>query len=148
MASGGFVFSPRPGSRANAVACAKCVPTAGYRLEEFTSAFGSPLPPLMLIQAKGGQERLESDTPATGKHSCTMQQKKRPEFSGRSLSYMLSHFLNICFVVSLLIAAIDVVSGMPFGQARTQFCELPQPSMPPSSISVSSRSSLFISPVG
>ena len=50
--------------------------------------------------------------------------------------------------LSLFIAAIEVVSGMPFGQACTQFCELPQPSMPPSSISASRRSSLFISPVG
>ena len=47
---------------------------------------------------------------------------------------MPSHFLNKCFVVSSFIAAIEVVSGMPFGQERTQFCEFPQPSMPPSSI--------------
>ncbi len=68
--------------------------------------------------------------------------------TGALCFYIPSHFLNKCFVVSLLIAAMDVVSGMPFGQERTQFCELPQPSMPPSSISASRRSAAFISPVG
>ncbi len=71
--------------------------------------------------------------------------KKRPRAirgspTGVFDHYRLNHFLNKCFVVSLFIAAIEVVSGMPFGQERTQFCELPQPSMPPSSISASRRS--------
>src|SRR5690348_13716043 len=83
--------------------------------------------------------------------------KKSPEtsdlvgVSGRNAGrdQRLSQRLNICLVVSRLIAAIDVVSGMPFGQERTQFCELPQPSMPlSSSMSASRRSCAFISPVG
>src|SRR5690606_6357181 len=43
---------------------------------------------------------------------------------------------------------MDVVSGMPFGQERTQFCELPHPSMPPSAMRASSRSWACIAPVG
>src|SRR3954469_24370858 len=51
-------------------------------------------------------------------------------------------------VVSRLRAAIDVVNGIPFGQAWTQFCEFPQLASPPSPIIVSKRSALFIAPVG
>lgn len=45
-------------------------------------------------------------------------------------------------------AAIDVVSGMPFGQDCTQFCEFPQFANPPSPMIASRRSALCIAPVG
>src|SRR5699024_11995652 len=45
-------------------------------------------------------------------------------------------------------AAMEVVNGIPFGHTSTQFCELPQPDIPPSSINPSNLSLLFISPVG
>src|SRR5699024_12565 len=57
-------------------------------------------------------------------------------------------FLNDCTTVALFIAAIEVVSGIPFGQTCTQFCALPHPVIPPVSINPSKRSLLFISPVG
>ena len=50
--------------------------------------------------------------------------------------------------VARFIAAMDVVSGIPFGHTSTQFCEFPHPEIPPSSIKAASRSSLFIAPVG
>src|SRR5207245_37045 len=51
-------------------------------------------------------------------------------------------------VVCRLTSAIDSVSGICFGQARTQFCAFPQSCTPPSSIITSRRSLLFIEPVG
>ncbi len=46
------------------------------------------------------------------------------------------------------ISAIDVVSGIDLGQARTQFCALPHSSRPPSPMSASRRSAASMPPVG
>src|SRR5699024_9813707 len=56
--------------------------------------------------------------------------------------------LNMWNVVSLCIAAMDVVSGIPCGQASTQFCAIPHSATPPTPIRASRRSSLFMLPVG
>src|SRR5690554_5011848 len=55
---------------------------------------------------------------------------------------------NICTVVARFNDAIEVVNGIPFGHAATQFCELPQFARPPSPMIAFKRSSLFIAPVG
>src|SRR5699024_4938545 len=50
--------------------------------------------------------------------------------------------------VSLCIEAIEVVNGIPFGQAFTQFCAIPHSDTPPLPIGASNLSSLLIRPVG
>src|SRR6202521_217341 len=62
--------------------------------------------------------------------------------------YVANSFLMPYRVVSRYISAIAVVKGINFGHARTQFCALPQSSMPPSAIRASRRSAAFIAPVG
>lgn len=74
---------------------------------------------------------------------------KKPPFSGGSETDQLeSHLRKRNLVASRFIAAIDVVSGIPFGQDCTQFCEFPHSCNPPSPRRASSRSSLFMAPVG
>src|SRR5699024_777633 len=51
-------------------------------------------------------------------------------------------------VVSRCIDAIDVVRGIPFGHASTQFCAIPHSAIPPVPISASSLSFLDMLPVG
>src|SRR5699024_6566386 len=51
-------------------------------------------------------------------------------------------------VVSLCIEAIEVVKGIPFGQASTQFCAIPHSAIPPVPIKASKRSFLVILPFG
>src|SRR5690606_39656142 len=111
---------------------------------EKTISAGHPPPGGANRDAKSGRRknRLHYIWAASGR----ICEQKTPREGG--IGQLDNHLRKRNLVASRFIAAIDVVSGIPFGQTCTQFCEFPHSCSPPSPKRASRRSSLFMAPVG